>query len=356
MTALATDWTEDFTVGVPSDEDLLSTRLPPIQSVEELLSSPPKKPPEVVESLLHQGSKMVMGGGSKTNKTWVLVDLGISVATGAPWWGFPTKQGRVLYINLELGEAFFAERIKLIADAKKVDPAKTLDVWNLRGHAADFDELLPKIIERAGQQYSLIILDPTYKLLGRRDENRAGDIASLLNGFERLAVETGAAVAFGAHFSKGNQAAKESMDRIGGSGVFARDPDTILTMTKHEKDGAFSVEPILRNHPPIRPFVIDWNFPLMKRDDTLDPAKLRQTKPGRQAKYGVQDLVDWLGKSKCGKRIGCIKTTTAFQKRVSEETGMSRAKFYELLKEGEKQDRYQRYRDGDGWELVQKVQ
>jgi hypothetical protein len=259
----------------------------------------------------------------------------------------------VLYLNFELPESFFTERIQLIAKDKAVDPCDALDVWNLRGYAADFDELLPKIQEKVRQEYSLIVIDPTYKLLGVRDENRAGDIASLLNGFERLAVAANAAIAFGAHFSKGNQAQKESMDRIGGSGVFARDPDTILTMTLHEEDNAFTVEPILRNHPPIPPFVIRWNFPLMTRDEMLDPAKLKQAK-GRPSKYGIQELVDQLGKSRCGKRVGCIKTTTAFQKVVCGETGMGRSKFYELLKEGERQGRFEK--SGDKWQLVQKVQ
>jgi hypothetical protein len=295
---------------------------------------------------------MVLGGASKTNKTWVLIDLAIAVATGTPWWEFPTVQGRVLYVNFELPEPFFAERIKLVASAKRVDPSKALDIWNLRGYAADFEKLQPEIMRMAGSKYALICLDPTYKLLGGRDENRAADIASLLNGFERLAVETGAAIAFGAHFSKGNQAAKESMDRIGGSGVFARDPDTILTMTRHEKDGAFIVEPILRNHAPIAPFVVDWDFPLMKRDETLDPTKLRQPK-GRQAKYSIQDLVDLLAKSKCRKRAGCIKTTTAFKELVMGDTGMSRATFFELLKEGAKRGRFEK--SGDKWQLVQKV-
>ncbi len=356
---LATDWDEDIAIGVGGDGQLSSECLPPIRSAAELLSNPPPKPPEIVEGLLHQSCKMVVGGASKSNKTWVLLDLAISVAAGAPWWGFLTKPGRVLYVNLELGAAFFAERIKSVAAAKNVDPSETLDVWNLRGHAADFDELLPKIIQRAGQQYSLIVLDPTYKLLGRRDENRAGDIASLLNGVERLAVETGAAIAFGAHFSKGNQAGKESMDRIGGSGVFARDPDTILTMTRHEQDGAFTVEPILRNHAPIKPFVIDWDFPLMKRDDNLDPTKLKQPKFGRASKYKVDDLVVQLaaqphksGRKKAKAAAGL--PTGAFQRRVCEEIGMSRGKFYELLKEGEKQHRFKK--EGDLWQPVQKVQ
>jgi hypothetical protein len=172
----------------------------------------------------------------------------------------------------------------------------------------------------------------------------------------RLALATGAAIAFGAHFSKGNQALKESMDRIGGSGVFARDPDTILTLTRHQEDNAFAVEPILRN-PPLPPFVIRWNFPLMTRDEMLDPAKLKPAKTGRAPKYGIQDLIDQLqslGKTKSGKTKVVRITTADFQKHMYRESGMSRSTFFELIKEGEKQGRFKK--TGDKWRLVQKVQ
>jgi hypothetical protein len=372
---LATEWPKDAVIYVPGEEQSSSRTLPPIRSAKELLSDPPRKPPEIIEGLLHQGCKMVLGGASKSNKTWVLVDLAISISTGKPWWEFPTVQGPVLYLNFELPEAFFAERIKLVALAKglklskpsgglvasanDVDPPEALDVWNLRGYATDFENLEAEITRMVARKYALICLDPTYKLLGDRDENRAGDVASLLNGFERLAVETGAGIAFGAHFSKGNQAAKESMDRIGGSGVFARDPDTILTVTRHQEDNAFTVEPILRNHPPIAPFVIRWDFPLMKRDNELDPAKLKQPKFGPESKYKVEDLVTQLAaqprKARRKKAKGIVGLKTGeFQRRVCEEIGMSRGKFYELLKEGKKQGRFEKRRDK--WQLVQKVQ
>ena len=35
--------------------------------------------PDVVEGLLHRGSKMVLGGGSKSFKTWQLADLAMRV-------------------------------------------------------------------------------------------------------------------------------------------------------------------------------------------------------------------------------------------------------------------------------------
>jgi len=68
--------------------------LPPIKRLSELMGSRPIAPPELISGILHQGSKMVLGGGSKSYKTWALIDLGLSVASGTAWWGFRTvKRG-----------------------------------------------------------------------------------------------------------------------------------------------------------------------------------------------------------------------------------------------------------------------
>ena len=259
-------------------------QLPSMEDAAELISKPIDLPDDVIEGVLHRGGKMVVGGGSKSFKTWTLADLGISVATGTDWLGkFATKRGRVLYINLELQRGFFSKRIRWVCDERQITLEDGwLTLWNLRGKAADLSRLLPKILSGIGEnQFDLIIIDPIYKLLGSRDENKAGDIATLLNEIESLAVQTGAAVAFGAHYSKGNQAQKEVIDRIGGSGVFARDPDTILNFTRHEQEDCFSVEATLRNHPPIKSFVVRWEFPLMVVDSLLDPADLKQAGPAK---------------------------------------------------------------------------
>ena len=76
-------------------------------------------------------------------------------------------------------------------------------------------------------------------------------------------------MAFGAHFSKGNQAGKESIDRVSGSGVFGRDPDSILSLTPHEERDCFTLEATLRIFPPIDPVVLRWAFPLFDRDPLL---------------------------------------------------------------------------------------
>lgn len=252
--------------------------LPPIKSASSLLREIRPLPSPIVEGLLHRGSTMVYGGAPKTNKTFALMDMAVSVASGTPWWNLRTTGGKVLYLDFELQEDYFLDRLTKMLDAKGIqfDVMDNLDVWNLRGHAADLSDLTPRIMERIkGKAYSLIIVDPIYKVLGKRDENSAGDVNSLMNELDAIAVKSGAAIVAGHHFSKGNKSNSDAKDRISGSGVFARSPDAIVTITPHEKMGVYTVETTLRNHRCMDPFCVRWEFPLMIRCQDEDPAKLK---------------------------------------------------------------------------------
>lgn len=301
-----------------------SDGLPPIEDAATLTALNLPKPAELVYGLLHRGSKLVLGGSSKSFKTWSLIDLALAVAYGEPFWSMKTAKGRVLYLNFEVQGAFFSDRLKSVAHAKgiELEPGK-LDVWNLRGHAADFRSIIPKIERQIKSEgYSLLVLDPLYKLLGDAEENNARDMSQMMNEIERLCCSSGAAVAFGSHFAKGNASNKESIDRISGSGVFARDPDSILTLTKHVEDDAFAVEATLRNFKPLQPFVVRWLHPLMRRDDDLDPAKLKQI-GGRKAEHSPEDILPLLKRP---------LTTTDWQRLAQQEYGIKDRSFYRLHK------------------------
>ena len=267
--------------------------LPKIIDIMDFLGTPLPKPPELIKGILHKGSKLILSGASKSRKTWALAHLAICVATGQPWWGFNTTPGKVLYANFEIAPEFFQDRVISIKEHMMLEGNKLrgqLKLWNLRGHAADIAQLADQIIEQTKDKYDLIILDPIYKILGERDENSNGDVAIMMNVFDHIIKETGAAVAFAHHFSKGNQAKREAMDRMSGAGAFARDADSLLVMTKHEQPDTFVVESILRNHKPQEPFCVTLNHPIMERWDGADPSKLK-TVNGRQKKCFVEDLL-----------------------------------------------------------------
>lgn len=303
------------------DPEHRHTSLPPIRKASALIDDHKPLPPQLIEGLLYKGSTMVYGGGSKTNKTFAMMDMAVSVAAGTSWWNLNTIKGRVLYLDFELQEAFFRERLEKISNAKGVnmEVLDDIDVWNLRGHAADLTDIVDEIIQRIKDTtYSLIIIDPIYKVLGNRDENSAGDINSLMNELDKIAVASGASIVVGHHFSKGNQAGKESMDRVSGSGVFGRAPDAVVIITKHEQEDVYTVETTLRNHKRLDPFCVRWEHPLMIRSEEHDPAKLK--KPGAyQEKFREELLLPFIETE--------LLTTKEWETKVCAETKMSQRTF-----------------------------
>jgi hypothetical protein len=259
-------------------------QFPQLQDTADFFSTDdPPLPKLVIHHLLHRGSKMLLGGNSKGRKTWALMDLAIAVSCGVDWWGFHTQRGAVCYINLELQPEFFRVRQKKICEVRNIQPERGMFMaWHLRGHAKPMTQLIGDLLGFLKQyRFKLIIIDPIYKTLPafRGSENDSAMITQLLNEVETIAVETGAAVLFCSHFSKGDQADKESMDRVSGSGAWARDPDTLLTMTAHEEQDCFTVEATLRNLAPIFPLVVKWDYPLFVRQDELSPDRLKRRGP-----------------------------------------------------------------------------
>jgi hypothetical protein len=266
-------------IDIAVDLGVVPPPLPDIEFLRDFAASVPTAPPQIIEGILHQGCKMILGGTSKSNKSWCLLDLAISVASGQKWWGRRCAKSRVVYLNFELHRWAIAQRISALCGARPECQGlgDNFALWNLRGHSSDMTLLRPKLEEQlARHQFGLIILDPAYKLLGNRDENANGEIANLMNEFEALAQSSGAAVVVAHHFAKGDSSAKNAIDRMSGAGAWARDPDSILVLTPHEEPDCFTVSPVLRNLPQVDEFVVRWDYPLMQVANELNPDALRR--------------------------------------------------------------------------------
>lgn len=143
------------------------------------------------------------------------------------------RQGRVLYVNLEVDHASCLHRFEDVYSAMGVPPHNVgcIDIYSLRGHTQPLDKLVPKVLEACeGTDYAMVILDPIYKVI-TGDENSATDMAYFVAQLDVIADRLGCCVVYAHHHSKGRQGWKYSLDRMSGSGVFARDPDAILDMS-----------------------------------------------------------------------------------------------------------------------------
>lgn len=260
--------------------------LPPILALEAEEAQDWPRPPELIAGVLYRGAKGMIAGPSKSRKTFVLADLAVSVAAGVPWLGFATHQVPVLYVNLELQGFAFRDRRRDIAKAKLAEPPRGYPLWSwhLRGYGVSLPLIRATMLDKCrAEGIGLIILDPTYKLNQGGQENAAEDVGRLLNEFEQVGREADASVVFCHHFAKGTAAEKASIDRASGSGVWARDPDAILTFSPHEEEEAMIVEAALRNFRAIAPFVVRWEYPLWVRDLQADPTAHRRPIRSRPA-------------------------------------------------------------------------
>jgi len=313
------------------DLGAIAPPLPEIVSLREFAASNPVPPPQLIEGVLHRGCKMVLGGTSKSNKSWSLLDLAMSVASGQPWWGRRCEKVPVVYINFELHDWAIGQRLMALVAARPecTGMGDTLLLWNLRGHNADITLLRPKLEEQLARvQPGLIILDPAYKVLGNRDENANGEIASLMNEFEALAKKTGAAIVVAHHFAKGDSTAKSAMDRMSGAGAWARDPDSIVVLTPHEEENCFTVTSILRNLPQLPEFVVGWDYPLMRVAKDLNPEALRRPQAKNKKCTDKEFLESVIGKSTLN-----YKSVTSRAREVFEMSEATANRYLTRLKE-----------------------
>jgi len=115
-TEATNEWNTDAIPSLRQPE----AELPEIVSAEQFLDQPQEMPAELVQGMIHQSTLTMFSGGSKSFKTFTLMDLGLSVSHGVQWWGKDVVLGRVLYLNFEISAPFFQNRLLVLSDAKSV--------------------------------------------------------------------------------------------------------------------------------------------------------------------------------------------------------------------------------------------
>lgn len=281
------------TVTPPSVENDLW--LPLVQDAADIITE--KLPPivEIVEGVVAEQSKLVIGSGSKSFKTWLTMDMTLSIAHEVLWLGRKTTRKHVLYVNLELKPQTFKRRLQTIAKAKGI----TIDrKWflhlPLRGKMAGLsvDGLVSRIIRFAHHfKIEVIAIDPVYKMNLEGEENSSRDQTLFFNQLDRITTEAGCTLILNDHFSKGNQSEKDPLDAIRGSSAKGGDVDAAMVLRKHEVEGCLRVDMVHRELPPVEPFCIGWKFPLMELRPDLNPDAMKKAKAGRRKAHDSQELV-----------------------------------------------------------------
>ena len=137
----------------------------------------------LVEQLWGAAAVGVIGGAPKCSKTWLGLDLALSVATGTPCLGKYSvpEPGPVLVYLAEDALLLVRERVAGMARHRGVD-IQCVDIHVITATTLrlDLDPHRTRLLETAKRlRPRLLLLDPLVRLHGI-DENHAGEVAELL--------------------------------------------------------------------------------------------------------------------------------------------------------------------------------
>jgi hypothetical protein len=186
----------------------------------------------------------IVGGEPKCCKSFLALDLAVSVAAGTPCLRrFPvSRAGRVLLYAAEDALHVVRRRLEGICAAAGV-PLRDLDVQvitaptvrlDLEADRASLDETVAKLGPR------LLVLDPFVRL-HRIDENASGEVAPLLAYLRELQRRHGVAVALVHHAKKGGGRARAGQ-ALRGSSEFHAWGDSNLYLRRNGDDLTLTVE------------------------------------------------------------------------------------------------------------------
>jgi RecA-family ATPase len=326
-------------------------RLPPFERAIVVPEELPEMPAEVVEGVLLETHKMLLTGPSKAGKTWGLINLAVSVATGGWWVDFRCARRRVLYVDLETDPRTLQRRVAAVAAAKGADAAAVragLSLWPLRGRSCGLAEIAAELLGRCGAgDFGMVVIDPAY-MVQDGDENNARDIREFFARLDEICVGLRSTVVVSHHHSKGSQGMKSSIDRGSGSGVFGRAPDAVLDLTELALEpgtleaarqsarlaqaphlSAWRMSFTLREFAPRPPLDLWFRFPLHERDATGLLADCRPAAGGAEQARRARAEGEALGKvaaldAACERLIGdgafCFRDDLQAELRWSQPT------------------------------------
>jgi len=207
----------------------------------------------LVEGILPVESFAVFYGPSGQAKTFVTVDLAMSVSTGSSWLGHATKEGAVVYIVAEGGRGV-SKRVRAWLDHHgwPKEPAAffLLDAVQITDRNAL--RALAKRIADLGVEVILIVVDTLARCFGGGDENSSQDMSEFVAGIDWLKKEIGAAMITVHHSGKPKPTEPSETER-GSSALRAAadvmvhvsmDKDRIVTVKNNKQKDAEEFPPM----------------------------------------------------------------------------------------------------------------
>ena len=179
-----------------------------------------KSPPALIGDLITEQAFVMMYGPYSSGKTFISLDMALSVATGTPWHGAEVRQGAAAYVLGE-GRGGIGARVAAWREAHAA-PSDT--PFRLLPQAVDFSspaivtDLLASIATWTAE-LRLLVIDTMFRCFVG-NENSPEDVGAFVSGIDQCRQETGCAVLLlhhpghNADRSRGHSSLEQALDQV----------------------------------------------------------------------------------------------------------------------------------------------
>lgn len=192
-------------------------------------------PPTVflIAGILPEGTT-ILTAASKVGKSWMVLDMGLSIAEGADFMGHKTKQSGVLYLALEDSPSRLQDRMNKILGGRKAPEG-----FLFATAAPTLDNSLLDQLDATLQQYpgiKLIIIDTLQKVRGRALPRESGyeldyrEMGAIKTHMDKKGVSV-----LAVHHNRKMKDESDPFNMISGTNGIMGAADTVWTIIKDKR-------------------------------------------------------------------------------------------------------------------------
>lgn len=216
-------------------------------SLMQFLSNP-EQHAYIIPDLLAEGTINVMAGLQESRKSWLLLDMAISIASGTPWLSkYPCQRRKVLVIDQERSKKEMKRRISALLAGRGIDPqtmegflvAKAETTFQL-GDFKSF-EAFTRLIETTHPQ---VVLIDSLKTIQSGDIKDSNAMQPLFEKFKELKTKHGVTLIILHHennraYQMIREKTEVTAETIEGSASIKQVPEGLFVVRNHDIDSSF---------------------------------------------------------------------------------------------------------------------
>jgi hypothetical protein len=221
----------------------------------------------LVKDLIAKRRITGLAGRSTSGKSWMALELAVSMATGRPVFGKyeVVQPAGVLYINADNPQDMLAKRVKTLLRQDKLKASGNLSFLNFPNLSLKESQGIANLRKSMSiTKPSLVILDSLSMIWGVKDINQNAEIQNVFQNLRSLSNEFGCSILYLHHNRKAPNMGKDAgggLDKILGAQNIANMSDSIFSISKRDGQNSIKVQQHKnRDNAELAPFLIECDF------------------------------------------------------------------------------------------------